>query len=275
LAWATRRFRLPTGTHSPIRVISRRPLCAARFNRRPHLRPPECTEAIGQGSGTTGELVTTGIDGSLISATDPPLLRFASLRHTSAASRIARGGRPPDLSRFGVCSALAVFDAFARSMRRRSNWRTCGVGRSVTFQVIEKTRIPVVFESAVRVSAVQPPFHLSRSRPIQPSRALPLQSGRPIAGHAPSAIFDVAFRYSATGLPQPCRTIEVKILLPCVSRPAALLGFRPFAGLLPRMGEPASLPLGPTCRSRASRPPRLIFVGVTRFTWPGCDARGD
>jgi len=60
---------------------------------------------------------------------------------------------------------------------------------------------------------------------------------------------------------RPCRTNL--ILLPsCVSRPAALMGFRPFAGLLPQASGRAFLPDRAHMSFVASRPPRLIFVGV-------------
>jgi len=61
-------------------------------------------------------------------------------------------------------------------------------------------------------------------------------------------LISAVFRY-ASGTSQPCRRQDVQFLLP-YCRPAALLGFLPpFAGLLPRMGEPSPfLVLGPTCR---------------------------
>jgi len=60
-----------------------------------------------------------------------PLLRFSSLQHIPAASRSRVRKQPAfEQSRFGVPHPCG-FSLIARSMRCSSNWRTCGVGRSV------------------------------------------------------------------------------------------------------------------------------------------------
>jgi hypothetical protein len=115
---------------------------------------------------------------------------------------------------------------------------------------------PVVFDThrADELGGTDGP----RSRWVQPYQAPPLQSDRSIAS-CTIASFSVVFRYgdrtSAT-LPGDGRSS----FLPC--SPGGAPGISPFAGLIPQAGDQASLPDRAHVSLRASRPPRLIFVGV-------------
>jgi hypothetical protein len=102
----------------------------------------------------------------------------------------------------------------------------------MAFQVIEKTRRPSSSISWRGCRSVHP--IPTRSPRIQPSpRASPLQSCRPIAS-CTDASFSAVFRYAQPDIRGLARR---SILLPSYLRPAALLGLRPFAGLLPRTGD--------------------------------------
>jgi len=156
-----------------------------------------------------------------------PLLRFGPLQHTSAASRAcSEGGRPPDVSRSGVSAcavrprfirdhgrrafALAVFRSSARSMRRRSIRRTCGVGLPSPFSRVacdargSTDRInatPVALWSS-RASAVGESDSSPYSRTLAADPSVRALSRRllspPGPGHAPTRPFA---RCSATRHP--------------------------------------------------------------------------
>jgi hypothetical protein len=82
--------------------------------------------------------------------------------------------------------------------------------------------------------------------------------------HAPSRPYSVVFRYadrtSAT-LPGNGSSSFLRF------SPDGAPGISPFAGLIPQAGDQASLPDRAHVSLRASRPPRLIFVGVTGRRW--------
>jgi hypothetical protein len=182
---------------SPVRVIRRRQRACAASLWRCHLRPPGRSEAIGW----TGNYRRIRHDrpDETHALHRAPLLRFYfPSAHTSRVARV-RGGQPPDDPASAFCFALAVF-AMARSMRCSSRWRTCGVGRSMTFRVIEKTRLPSPSTSRAGVSgetvhhAREKPNHIKRHRF---GRAVSLRS-------CTDASFSAVFRYpsqTSTALP--------------------------------------------------------------------------
>lgn len=131
----------------------------------------------------------------------------------------------------------------------------------MTFQVIEKTRLP-----SSSISSRDPPIGASDPGALAKSpaicRAPPLRSCRPIAS-CTDASFSAVFRYAKSDI----RGLAGRTIIPPsflrFLRPAALLGFAPFAGFIPRMGDSGiSAKPGPHVVF-AARPPRLIFVGVT------------
>jgi hypothetical protein len=81
-------------------------------------------------------------------------------------------------------------------------------------------------------------------------------------------------RRSATRIPGQSRGLAGRAVLPSVlPRPAALLGFVPFAGLIPRPGgRDVSVRPGPRAVRADSSASRLIFVGMTgrRFDSQTC-----
>lgn len=84
------------------------------------------------------------------------------------------------------------------------------------------------------------PARSRRTRRSSCSIATPLDLAAR-AGHAPTRPLRAAFRYPHPGaVARPCRTSGPSLLT--LPRPAALLGFVPFAGLIPHPGGHASLP---------------------------------
>jgi len=92
-------------------------------------------------------------------------------------------------------------------------------------------------------------------------------------GHSPTRPLRAAFRYPLPGaIARPCRTSGPSLFVP---RPAALLGFIPFAGLIPLTGghtaqmrrlnivSDISVRPGPPAVRADSSASRLIFVGMT------------
>jgi len=201
---------------------------------------------------------------------------LVSLQHTSAASRvlISDGGQP-------------IGPVPLRRFDRPYGFHHCAVStigteqleladvRGGSFDGISSHRDdarPVVFDSAVQVSAVQPLWNAhAHDRSNHMSSAAVLFVPSTIAGHAPTRSSCVVFRYAAIGLPQPCRAMPNPPSLPFSLSGAP--GIRPFAGLLPRMGGVGiSADPGPRVVSHADVcPPRFIFVGVTDRLI-GCDS---
>jgi len=175
---------------------------------------------------------------------------------TAHSSRVARficpkaaSLRTRPASAFLRFTPLRVF-AVTRSKRCGSNWRTCGVGRSILSIAarlrgawIDKTLRP---SSSISPCGCNRCNRSARSRQIQPYRAPPLRSGRPISHHAPAR---PSARCSATrgGHSRPGRAIACCAFAQSppslhFSPGGTLLGFSaPLAGLLPQTGVAPSL----------------------------------
>jgi len=139
---------------------------------------------------------------------------LVSLQHTSAASRvlISDGGQP-------------IGPVPLRRFDRPYGFHHCAVStigteqleladvRGGSFDGISSHRDdarPVVFDSAVQVSAVQPLWNAhAHDRSNHMSSAAVLFVPSTIAGHAPTRSSCVVFRYAAIGLPQPCRAMPI------------------------------------------------------------------
>lgn len=175
-----------------------------------------------------------------------PLLRFSSLQHTRSRVACTRGGQPPDHPASAFASPLR-FSSMARAMRCSSTWRTCGVGRSMTFQVTEMTRGPS--PSTSRAGESGETGHHARGKPNQIKRH---RFGRTVrSSHAPSR--PLAWRSTTPiELPRPCRAIWSSFLPVFLARRRSWV-FTPFAGLLPRTGGATFLPR----RAHVSFSPRV------------------
>jgi len=121
-----------------------------------------------------------------------------------------------------------------------------------------KTTFPSSFDRLVQVRFGGTDAH-ARERPEHSSVSASIRRpNRVMHRRVPSA------RCSATG-GSGLRSLAGRMVLPSV-RPAALMGFLPFA-VLSRHGW-GDISAVPDPRAvRATRPPRLIFVGVTRSVW--------
>jgi len=223
---------------------------------------PAVPEPIGPGSGNYRRTCHDRDRSARFCAVDPPLLRFlkpfSTPRHTSRvwivpkrpSFRISRsqarlktvlldtadvlGRVVRDVSSHDVDLAFPIVcDQKSRGCDRRT--------RSLTLAID-----PAMSSDAALIRVV---LATSRHAPSRPSSARCSATRSGLLSHAalPGRTF---FEFP-----------------PSSFRPAALLGSitRPFAGLLPRMGEPSPfLVLGPTCRfARRAFAPRFIFVGVT------------
>jgi hypothetical protein len=144
----------------------------------------------------------------------------------------------------------------------------------VTHSSIEKTRLPL--SSIRRAGGGRRNRLFARVTADPASRALRHAARFAArAGSCTDASFSAVFRYPES---RDHRGPAGRGVLPSMTRPATLLGFTPFAGLLPRTGGHAAPGLKPRSRrlnrlatflsDRAhvsfvpAHPPRLIFVGV-------------
>jgi len=211
--------------------------------------------------GTTGELIHDRLDA----------------RHAPSSASLEVSYKPFSTRRpcreFALTSEAARLRTTRKSMVSNGaarNGGRVGLSRSMTF---ESHRVDSLFPSSLRSFAqVRPvePIKKTRSRTIQPCRATPL-------GFVSSSLLRVMHRrvLHQRGVPlrgrrlsaRPCRKSQVEcFLLPVFASSGGAPGFfcRPFAGLLPRMGERSiSGARAHVSLSHAIRPPRLIFVGVT------------
>jgi len=154
---------------------------------------------------------------------------------------LSEGSQPSNASRFGVFAFTPLrILALARSRRCGSNWRTRGVGRSIR---------PLQPVSEVPGSIRRYSRHLRSSRADATGVTDQHVHGR--SSHIEHHRFDRAVhsrimhqRVLQRGVPLresdihglAGRSLRDR-LLPCISRPAALLGFSaPLAGLLPQTG---------------------------------------
>jgi hypothetical protein len=152
--------------------------------------------------------------------------------------------------------------------------RMCGVGRSILpLQLVpevpgSRRRDSRHLRSAQAGAAGVTDRHV-QGRSSQ-NRAPPLRSCRPFSHHAPTRLFLRGVPLRETGHSRPSRaTLTTRDrLLPCVWRPAALLGFlRPSQVCSRRWVSRRFRRSGPTCRLVVARPARLIFVGLDRIAW--------
>jgi hypothetical protein len=167
-----------------------------------------------------------------------------------------------------LCPEAASFGTSLWSTNRQrcgSIGRTFWGGSFATFQVTTSiSRFPSSSIQSRECESANPISGLfaharDRSSHVERRRSAPC---RPCitSRHAPSRPSSARCSATRSGLfcTRPCRT-NVLPFPPSSFRPAALVGFtfRPFAGLLPRMGEPSPfLALGPTCRFARPRVPR-------------------
>jgi len=255
---------------TPLRVIRKRQ-CAVALLRRNVLacdRPDAPKQSAKPG--TTDKLLTTGSMYAFMSSSSASLeVSVPSALTAASHASLSEGGQPPNASRFGVLAfhALAGFRCSAIKTVRleladvRGGRSILSIAARLRGAWIDKTLRPSSSTSPCRCNRCN---RSARSRQIQPYRAPPLRSGRPISHHAPAR---PSARCSATrgGHSRPGRAISWQSPPSLHFSPGGTPGF--FCA--PRRFAPANgcravsgVP-GPRVVSLAARPTRLIFVGLT------------
>ena len=151
---------------------------------------------------------------------EAPLLRFMSPSSVRRPCRAVRGCRPPD----DPAAALETVSPRCPLVRRAS---VVEGGPVRSGRVAGRSSRPCGFPPVPAATTVRSPVVTGRA-PVRTGHAPPLLHGRCSATRASRR----------TAWP----------VHPACAAPAALLGFPPFAALLPPAGVAASPPPGPTCR---------------------------